>query len=337
MQGKVMSDSSAAAIVHVGIDVCKARLDVYIDGVDVQLAFDNDKRGTKALIKALAGYKIEAVALEATGKFHRIVQRQLHAAGFAVAVANPRRVRLFAQSMGLLAKTDKIDARVLAKFSRAASLRVSPPPPQAFEALSDIVRARDAAVAQRTALINQYKAATLALVKTQLKRIICAVNATVKAYDAAAVKSVRAEPALQRRYEILLSIPGVGSVTAVMLVSHMPELGSISSKQIAMLAGLAPVAVESGEMRGRRRIQGGRKHVRCGVYMAAMSAARFNADIKQFYNRLISAGKPKMVALTAAMRKLLTLANTLLTEDRLWAPERPAPARCSPRINTANG
>ena len=329
MQGKVTSETSANPIVHVGIDVCKVRLDVHImiegsEGeADVALPFANDKKGTTDLIRTLSKYRVAGVMMEPTGKFHRAAHRRLDDVGYSVKVMNPQRSRKFADCMGLLAKTDKVDARALAMFSRAALHEKTKPLPQASENLSDIVNARDAAVAQRTALINQYKAATLALIKTQIKKMIRSVNETVKAFDEAALAIIKADPALMRRLKILTSVPGIGRITAVTLIANMPELGHVNSKQIAMLAGLAPIAHDSGDMKGRRQIKGGRAHVRSGIYMATMSAVTWNTDIKKFYDRLVAVGKVKMVALTASMRKLLVLTNSLLKEDRLWFSEFP--------------
>jgi transposase len=325
MQGKVTSETSANPTVHVGIDVCKACLDLYLTGPDgdVSLQFSNDKKGMKALIKKLAAYRVIGVVMEATGKFHRAAHRRLDEAGYRVSVVNPLRARLFAESIGLIAKTDKVDARGLALFGRAAELKATKPLPQTFETMTDIVRARDAAVAQRTALVNQFKAAALPFIKAQIKLLIKAVNSTIKAFDAAALDIAKADPVLARRIEVLQSIPGIGRVTAIMLVATLPELGHANSKQIAMLVGVAPVARDSGDTKGRRSIKGGRAHVRAGLYMPILSAINWNADLKEVYDRLVAAGKLKMVAVVAAMRKLVVLANSLLKDDRLWSSERP--------------
>jgi transposase len=321
MQGKVTSKTSANPIVHVGIDVCKARLDLHLTGADcdVAMAFDNSKKGMKALLKDLSAYTIVGVVMEATGKFHRVAHRRLAEAGYKVSVVNPLRARLFAQSIGLIAKTDQVDARGLALFGRAAELKATEPAPQTSENLTDIVRARDAAVAQRTAMTNQFKAAQLPFIKAQIKKLIRVVNEAVKAYDAAALEIIKADHGLQRRFEILKSIPGIGRITAAMLLATMPELGQANSKQIAMLVGVAPIARESGATKGRRSIGGGRAHVRCGLHMATLSAITWNRNLERFYDRLVAAGKPKMVAVVAAMRKLVVLANSLLKEDRPWS------------------
>lgn len=327
MQGKVLNETSARSIpeVYAGIDVCKARLDVNItsDTQTVAFAFDNDKAGTKALIKELSKHDVACVVMEATGKFHRHANRRLQEAGFKVSVVNPLRSRLFAQCMGKLAKTDAVDAHTLALFGRAARLQPTPLLPETFEKLTDIVRSRDGAVATRAALVNQLKAATLDIIKREIKKVIRAVTDAIKVLEAAAVEIVKADPMLSRRLQIFVSIPGVGIVTAAGLVANMPELGRSSAKQIAMLAGVAPIAWDSGDATGKRSIHGGRAHVRSATYMAALSATRFNPDLKRFYDRLVAAGKPKKLALVAVLRKLLVLANSLVAEDRLWSPNPP--------------
>jgi transposase len=325
MQGKVTSETSANPTVHVGIDVCKVRLDLHITGTgrDVALEFGNDKKGMKELIKSLAAYRVAGVVMEATGKFHRAAHRRLDEAGYRVSVVNPLRARLFAESIGLIAKTDKVDARGLALFGRAAVLKEAKPLPQTFEAMTDIVRARDAAVIQRTALVNQAKAATHPLIKTQIRLLIKAVGGMIKTFDKEAYGIAKGDPVLARRVEVLQSVPGIGRVTAVMLVATLPELGHANSKQIAMLVGVAPVARESGGTKGRSQIKGGRAHVRAGLYMPTLSAISWNEDLKRTYEQHVAAGKVNMVAIVAVMRKLVVLANSLLKEDRLWSRERP--------------
>lgn len=323
MQGKVMSEHSAASLVDVGIDVCKEWLDVCIVPANTVLRVANNKKGHKQLLAALKGLRVGIVVIEATAKYHRGVHRFLHDAGVPVAVVNPLRARLFAESLGALAKTDSVDARMLATFGRMAGLQATPPLPATIENLREITRNRDGAVAARIALENQLATATLDGVKKQITLQIRAATRAEEALEAEAVRTIKADPRLARRFDILTSMPGVGPITAVGLLANMPELGALDAKQAGMLAGLAPVACDSGQSTGQRRIRGGRKVVRTGVYMAALSAVRHNPNLKRFYEHLVASGKAKKVALTAAMRKLVILANTLLKEDRLWSPENP--------------
>ena len=323
MQGKVMSEHSAPDDVDVGIDVCKEWLDVHILPAETVLRVPNSKKGHKQLMAALRGLKVHVVVIEATGKYHRSVHRFLHDAGLAVAVVNPLRSRLFAEALGVLAKTDKVDARMLACQGRMAGLKATPPLPQALENLREIVRTRDASTAARIALENQLATATLDAVKAQIRLLIKAAVNAAKVYQKLALQAIKADRGLARRLEILISVPGIGALTALGLLANMPELGGLEAKQAGMLAGLAPVACESGQRQGPRHIRGGRHSVRSGVYMAALTAARFNPHLKAFYEHLRAAGKAKKVALTAVMRKLIVLANTLLKEDRLWSKENP--------------
>ena len=323
MQGKVMSEQSAPPDVDVGIDVCKAFLDIHILPANTSFRVANTKKGLKQLIAEMKGLRVRIVVVEATGKYHRECHRTLHDNGFAVTVVNPGRARLFAESLGALAKTDAVDARMLALFGGMTKLAATPPLPETLENLREIVRNRDAAILAKTALQNQLGTAT---VPSVIKQIGAQIKAAVRAADALerdAVRVIKADPDLMRRFAILVSVPGVGAISAIGLIANMPELGQLDDKQAGMLAGLAPVASDSGQRRGARHIRGGRSAVRTGIYMAALSATRYNPHLKAFYDRLVAAGKPKKVALTAVMRKLIVLANLLLKEDRLWSPKSP--------------
>jgi len=194
------------------------------------------------------------------------------------------------------------------------------PPPAALENLQEIARGREAFVAQRTALLNQLGAAKATCLKQAIRRQLKTVESAIDRLETEIECIIQAEPSLARRFAILTSIPGLGTIAAVTLLANFPELGSCTGKQAAMIAGLAPIACDSGETKGERRIKGGRAGLRTGLYMAALSAARFNADLKRFYARLVANGKRPKVALTAVMRKLIALANTLIREDRLWQP-----------------
>ena len=323
MQGKVMSEQSAPPDVDVGIDVCKAWLDIHILPANTVLRVPNTKKGLKQLIAALKDHRVRIIVVEATGKYHRACHRTLHDSGFAVTVVNPGRARLFAESLGALAKTDRVDARMLALFGGMTKLAATPPLPETLENLREIVRNRDAAILAKTALENQLGTATLACVIKQIGLQIKAAVRTATVLEQEAKRVIKADPGLARRFEILISIRGVGDVTAIGLIANMPELGKLDDKQAGMLAGLAPVASDSGQRRGARHIRGGRSAVRTGIYMAALSATRYNPHLKAFYDRLVAVGKPKKVALTAVMRKLIVLANLLLKEDRLWSQQSP--------------
>ncbi|MGH6864279.1 MAG: IS110 family transposase [Methylocella sp.] len=317
MQGKEPPTNSATRV-YVGIDVCKARLDVYIHPVGQRLTLANNPDGLKLLKRALATYDVALAVMEATGKFHRHAHRSLHASGFAVAIVNPLRSRLFAEAVGALAKTDGADARMLAIMGESLNPGAVAPPSDLVESLQELVRGRAAAIAARTAILNQLGAIKTTRLATELKRQLRAVDTAIANLDIEINRLIASDPVLARRLVILTSIPGVGPVAAIALIAGLAEIGAVSAKQAAMIVGLAPIACDSGERAGARHIRGGRPHLRAARYMAALAAARFNPTLKTFYDRLIADGKKAKVALTAVMRKLVVLANTLVRENRSW-------------------
>jgi transposase len=320
MQGKVSLEQSAATRVYVGIDVCKAWLDVHVHPIGQAFRVSNTRQGLAELKRHIAGRDIALIAMEATAKFHREAHRNLHASGFAVAIVNPLRSRLFAEATGQLAKTDKVDARMLALLAGMVEPRAKAPPAQAIETLQEVVRGRAAFVAQRTALLNQLGAAKTTTLQREIKRQLKALEGAITRLEAEIERSIAADPALARRFAILISIPGFGPVTAATLLANFPEIGACNAKQSALIAGLAPIADDSGNRTGQRHIKGGRANLRTGIYMAALSAANRNASLKAFYDRLVAKGKERKLAITAVMRKLIVLANALVREDRLWQP-----------------
>jgi transposase len=305
--------------------VCKARLDVHLHPSGVTLAVPNDSQGLKALVRALKGCDVGLVVMEATGKHHRLAARHLSQAGLPVAVVNPLRARLFAEAAGALGKTDGVDAHMLAVMGAALGpqgrLKAAAPAPEALEALAELVRARNAAVAERTALMNRLGASQTRFLKAELKRRVTALEGHIGRLAAEIDRRIKADPGLARRFEILVSIPGVGAAVAAALLVELAELGTLDRHAAAALAGLAPHPDDSGERTGLRRIMGGRPGPRRALYMAALSAARCNPGLKAFHARLREAGKKPKVALVAVMRKLVILANTLLKEDREWRPD----------------
>jgi len=323
MQGKVLPEQSAERRVYVGLDCCKARLDVYIHPIGRALSVANTKEGLRQLRRALTGYDVALTVVEATGKFHRLAQRTIHAWGIAVAVVNPLRPRLYAEAAGILAKTDRLDARTLAIFGQSIKPSARPPAPERVEELQELVRTQQAAKDGATALANRCGAAQSAFAKREIGRLLKNVQRHVDRLNAEIERRIVQDPALARRYEILRSIPSFGPVVAAALTACLVELGQCSNKAIALLVGTAPITDDSGQRTGIRHIKGGRAHVRSTLYMAAMSAITHNPDMAAFYKRLLDNGKLKMVALTAVMRKLVVLANTLITADRLWSQVRP--------------
>ena len=320
MQGKILSEQSAQARVYVGIDVCKDWLDVFFHPTGQQFRVNNTSEGLKALKRKLAGLSTKLVVMEATGKHHRLAHRVLHAAGCAVAIVNPLRSRLFAEAAGQLAKTDRIDARMLAIMGEGLDPRASAPAPETLVALQELFHARAAAIDEKSALSNQRgDSKTDFLIKLFDKRLK-QLAGHIERLDAEIDRRVEADAALKHRCDLLLTIPGVGRVAALALVIRLPELGACTGKAASLLAGLAPIANESGQKTGERHIRGGRGDVRKCLYFAAIAAARFNPPLAEDYKRLRANGKKAKQALTALMRKIVVIANTLIKDDRVWQP-----------------
>jgi transposase len=322
MQGKEASEQETLNCT-VGIDVSKTWLDAHALPSSASLRVANGAEGIRQLKRWLLRHKPKLVAVEATGKWHRELCRSLHASGITVAITDPYRVRMFAKAQGTFAKTDRLDAKVLAQFAAVMAPACRAPTPQALEMLKELVTARSSAVAEETALKNQLVAAESAFLKRHLIRRITRLTADIKALERESLKRIAADQGLANRYAILTSIPGFGTVVATTLIACLAELGSLNAKQIAMLAGLAPMADDSGEHQGLRVIWGGRAAVRRILYLAALTASQRNLDMKAFYRRLVDKGKPAKVALIAVARKLVLLANALLAENRAWQPKAP--------------
>lgn len=326
MQGKVPQERSARSQVYAGVDVCKDWLDVCITSTGEALRVENTRKGLGKLARRLQAAGVERVVMEPTGKYHRLCAHTLHAMGFGVCIVDPLRARLFAQSTGKLAKTDRLDARMLALMGAIFDIGATPPTSVLLEEMQEVLRARQSWVDDHTALTNRLGESTSKLVCQQLKRRIRQLDADIAKLDAELERLIASDPVIARRCQIVNSIAGVGPVATAWLVIGVPELGSCDGKEAAMLVGLAPIACESGDQRGKRKIRGGRADVRRGIYMAATSAANCNPTLSAFYKRLVQAGKLKKVAITAVMRKLVVLANTLVKQDRLWQTIQPKTA-----------
>lgn len=322
MQGKVTTEE-AMPPVYAGIDVCKERLDVYLHPLDQVWSVANDAAGRRLLLRRLTKAEVALAVMEPTSKYHRAAHRHLDAGGIAVALVNPLRSRLFAEACGQLAKTDAIDARMLALMAERLQPEAAAPPSQIEEELQELANARSAAIADRVALANRMETTTLAFLRRELTVRLNSLAHHIERLETRIAALIASDPATARRAAILRSIPGIGPANVIAILAGLREIGRLSAKQIAALAGLAPFARDSGPGQGRRSIRGGRNELRRYLYMAAVSASRCNPDLKCFYQHLIDSGKPAKLALTAVARKLIVLANTLVAENRTWTPERP--------------
>ncbi len=311
----------------IGIDISKDWLDVFAAPEGRASRFSNDPTGFRKLI-AWIGSEVDRIAYEPTGPFHRNFEDALLKAGLPLYAINPYQVRSFARSLGRRAKTDAVDARVLATMVAAIEdLRPTQSKSEGQRDLAELQLVRDALVGDRVAITNRGKHLRTPVAKQLNKQRLKQIERQIKRIDAEIRRRLQAEEALERQSEILIFIPGISDVTAAGLIVHMPELGTLTGSRAASLAGLAPVTRESGSWKGRSFIQGGRYHVRRLLYMPALVAIRYNPDLKRTYEALVANGKPPKVALTAVMRKLLVLANALIQQDRIWtayAPERHA-------------
>ena len=303
----------------IGIDVSKKQLDVAAHPSGENWSVVNDEAGVRALIERLSKETVESVVVEATGGYESLVSTHIAAAGLPLAVVNPRQVRAFARATGRLAKTDRIDAEVLAAFAEAIRPAVRPLKDEATKELEALVTRRRQLVAMLTTEKNRLHSVSKAL-RRELKAHIQWLERRIRDTDNRLKLRVKDSEVWRVNDDLLRSVPGVGRVSAFTLMADLPELGSLSRRQIAALVGVAPFNRDSGTLRGRRTVWGGRAQVRAVLYMAAVSAMRCNPVIRTFYRRLINAGKPTKVALTACMRKLLIILNAIVRTQTPWQP-----------------
>ena len=301
----------------VGIDVSKDRLDVHVHPDGTALNFSRDASGIEALIGKLAGLVLQSVAVEATGGFETVVVASLAAAGLPVVVVNPAYVCAYAKALGKRAKTDPIDAQVIAQFAAAAKPQVRPLPDAATQALADLV-ARRRQIIHMIVAEGQREERASPRARKSIARMLKTLRAELSEINADIDESVRGSPVWCEKEKLLDSVPGVGSVTVRSLLADLPELGSLDRRQIAALVGVAPFTRQSGKWRGKSFIGGGRASVRAVLFMAAMTAMRWNPPLRAFHQRLRAAGKPKMVALIAVARKLLTILNAIIRDNKPW-------------------
>jgi transposase len=304
----------------VGIDVAKPHLDIHVRPTDERFRLLRDEAGLGNLVERLRPLGPVLVVLEATGGYEVPVAAALGSAGLPVAVVNPRQIRDFARATGQLAKTDTLDALIIALFAEAVQPEARPLPTAQAQALGELVARRRQLTDMLGAESNRQQQAHDPRLQRRIATHIRWLTKALAELEADLDDTIRSSPLWRAQDNLLQSVPGVGGVTAFTLIADLPELGHLDRRKIAALVGIAPLNRDSGAWRGRRMIAGGRPTVRCVLYMAALTAIRFNPVIAHFYQRLTAAGRPKKVALIAAMRKLLTMLNAILRDQRPWQP-----------------
>lgn len=311
-----MSTSS----LFVGIDVAKAELEIALRPSGERWSVSNTPQGQRQLAQRLRRCSVERIVLEASGGYEKPVLAVLGAAGLPVIAVNARQVRDFAKALGILAKTDRLDAQVLAHFAEAIRPSLRPLPSAQAEALQGLlVRRRQLVQMLATEKTRLHQAQPR--VRPSVERLIEHLETQLSALDAELSAQIEASPLWKQKEDLLQSVPGVGPTLARTLIAALPELGRLNRQKISTLVGVAPLAEDSGQHRGVRRIWGGRAEVRAVLYMSTLSAVRYNPVLRAFYHRLLDRGKPKKVALVACMRKLLVILNAMLKHQTRWSPE----------------
>ena len=306
--------------IYVGIDVSKDRLDVHVRPGEEAFAVARDGKGLEELVARLQAISPVLIAVEATGGFETIVAAALAGAQLPLVVVNPAQIRHFAQAVGQRAKTDPIDAAVIARFVEAVKPEPRAMPDQEARLLAELVSRRRQIIEMIVAERQREKRAENVRVRKSLVRHIKVLEKELPEIDNDIDTLVRGSPVWRAKEELLVSFPGVSNTLARTFLAEVPELGTLNRRQIASLAGLAPFTRQSGRWKGKSMIGGGRAKLRAGLYMAALSASRYHPQLKVFYRRLVTAGKPKMVALIAVARKVLTTLNAMLRDQKLWQP-----------------
>ena len=306
------------SVVNVGVDVGKASLDVFIYEKQRHWQEENSAEGIKRILKRLAHYQVERLAMEATGRYEWPLAEAAFAKGIPVCILKPLSVRRYAGAIEQLAKTDKIDAAVIAEYAAIVQPIVTPKKSKNLIAIKDLLARRRQVMEMRTKELNRIKVMGKSFERS-CNRLIKVFDTEVARLEKQLDKHVQEQAEWAERKVILMSAPGVGETLAYTLLADMPELGTLTNKESAALVGVAPINRDSGRLRGKRRIQGGRAGVRTTLYMATLSATQCNPVIKEFYTRLVAQGKHKKVALTACMRKFITMLNAMVRDNVEWA------------------
>jgi len=305
---------------YAGIDIAKHTFDLCsVNRKQIQ-QFDNNTKGIRQAIRMLTQMRPKLVVMEATGGYENPLAAELYSAGLQVAIVNPRRIRDFAKAQGRLAKTDRIDAEVIATFAA----KMQPPTQEQIDHDSRLMKAliarRHQLIRMRTAENNRFEHALNKVITASLGRILKTIEREIEKVEKLISEQLALMPRLQAKAQILNSTPGIGEITAAMLITEVPELGRLNRRQIAMLIGVAPINRDSGTFRGKRMTGAGRMAVRSRLYMPTLVAIRHNKVICRFYQRLLAKGKSKMTAIIACMRKLITILNIMVAKNETWNP-----------------
>ena len=306
--------------IYVGIDVSKGRLDVHVRPSGEAFAVTRNGKGLNELLERLRSLGPTLIAVEATGGFETIVAAAVAGAYLPLAVINPAQIRHFAQAVGKRAKTDPIDAAVIAHFAEAVKPEPRELPDEAARLLAELVSRRAQLIEMLVAERQREKRASAGRVRKSLAHHIAALEKELPEIDRDIDTMVRGSPVWREKEDLLVTFPGVGNTLARTFLADIPELGRLTRRQIASLVGVAPFTRRSGRWKGKSMIAGGRSTARSAIFLAALSASRFNPVLRIFYQRLLAAGKPKMVALIAVARKILTMLNAMLRDKRQWQP-----------------
>lgn len=305
------------SVVNIGVDVGKHTLDVCIHEKQLYWQEDNTVEGIKRILKRLSHYQVERLVMEATGRYEFELAQAAYSKGVAVCIVKPLSVRRYAGAVDQLAKTDKIDAGVIAQFAAVIQPRVTPQKSKNLIAIKNLITRRRQLVNLRTQEMNRIKIMGRDL-EVSCRRIIRHLDAEIQRMEKCLASHVEQQAEWTERQSILKSAPGVGDTLIYTLLADLPELGTLNNREISALVGVAPINRDSGRLRGKRRIQGGRAAIRTVLYMATLSATQCNPVIKTFYKKLIAQGKHKKVALTACMRKFITILNTMVKNKTEW-------------------
>ena len=306
--------------INVGVDTGKYQLDIYIRPLDIYFTVPNDDKGIKEAVKTIKKYKPERIVIEATGRLEMPFILACANANLPFTIANPIHVKRFAGAIGQRAKTDKLDAQLIAHYSEAIKPKLSQLKPDTMQAMSDLVTRRNQLLTMQTMEKNRLQIMPKEI-SSSIKPLLTALKNQLEKIELKLVKLINECDEYKTKNDIIQSVPGVGNVVTFHLISDMPELGYLTNKQASALLGVAPINRESGIYEGKRSIRGGRHQIRTAMYMAMMSAMQCNPIFKATYERLVAAGKPKKIAIIACVRKLIVILNSMIRDGVMWDPK----------------